>query len=83
MIEIKFLIGGKEVRSSDIGDALQSAILGAVADNIQQKLSQTTCPIHLQPPRITVKGMSLENLSFVVEGCCEENIKAATAKLKG
>jgi hypothetical protein len=82
MIDIKFEINGKRVDPSRIGDALEKAVLGKVSDHILKVLSSVRCPEHGTSPKVTVKGRSLDNLSFEMAGCCQALIDAATAKLK-
>jgi hypothetical protein len=82
MIDISFEVGGRKVSPDRIGDELGKAILKEVARNVKTSLASVRCPEHGQHPRVTVKGSSLDKLSFEVHGCCQTLIDAAVRKLK-
>ena len=82
MIDITFEIGGRKVSPDRFGDELEKAILSEVADNVKKALSSVMCPKHGQRPRVKVKGRNVNNLSWEVEGCCQELIDMAMNKLK-
>lgn len=81
-MEIKFEIDGKRVDPKNIGNALEQAVLKQVSEGIVKSLSSVRCAEHNQPPRVTVKGQSLDKLSFEIAGCCQALIDTATTKLK-
>ena len=72
MIEVKFIIGGREVSSNGLQDALESEALKIVKENLLRKLGSISCPDHHRSPRVIVSGSSLHELSFSVEGCCQK-----------
>jgi hypothetical protein len=82
MIDIRFEINGKPVDPNRMGDAIEKAILGGVVENMKKKLQSVRCKTHGKAPKITVKGKTIDKLSFEVSGCCQDLIDQATAKLK-
>ena len=82
MIDITFEIGGKKVSPDRLGDELEKAILSELAEKVKRSLSSVRCPEHGQGPRVTVKGRSVNNLGWEVEGCCQKLIDLAMNKLK-
>lgn len=86
MINVKFVINGREVSPSGLGgaieDTLNKAVMNGVQNQVKQKLSQVVCSEHHQRPRVTASGTSLKQLSFSVDGCCQKLIDKAKAVLK-
>ncbi len=80
MIDIKFEIDGKSVDPDNISDAIEKVALQGVAKYVINKLGSLQCEEHGEAPRITVKGKSLDDLSFEVSGCCEPLIKKVKQK---
>lgn len=76
-MEIKFEIGGKRVDPKNIGNALEQAVLKQVSEGVVKSLNSVRCAEHNQTPRVTVKGQSLDKLSFEITGCCQALIDAA------
>lgn len=81
-MDIKFEIGGKRVDPKNIANALEQAVLKQVSEGVVKSLNSVRCAEHNQTPNVTVKGLSLDKLSFEITGCCQALIDAATAKLK-
>lgn len=82
MIDIKFELGGKRVDPSRLANVLERAVLEEVSHRIIRALSSVRCPEHGGFPRVTVKGRSIDHLSFEIAGCCQAVIDAATAELQ-
>jgi len=82
LIELSFEINGRKVDSSNIGNALEGAMLKAVQASVTSKLASVRCPDHHSAPRITARGRSLDDLSFDVSGCCQKLIDLVKAKLE-
>ena len=82
MIEITFEINGRKVNPNKIGNEIEKSILQQVSNDIKKALSSVRCQEHGQAPSVTVKGKSLDNLSFEVKGCCQELIDEALKKLQ-
>ena len=68
MIKISFEINGRPVTPANIGDALEAAVLQELQDTIHSKLAGIRDPDTGEFPTVAVRGSSLENLSFVVNG---------------
>ena len=82
MIDISFEIGGRRVNPNNIGDAIEKAVYQQVSDTVKKSLSSVRCPEHGQRPTVKIKGRNLDNLSFEVNGCCQDLIDLAINKLK-
>jgi len=85
MIDIKFVIGGREVSPDQVGaafeDMLQTAVLEAARGSVEGRLGSVRCPVHGGAPQVTATGDSISHLRFEVGGCCSKLIEAATAAL--
>lgn len=68
MIDIKFEINGRRIGPNQMGNALESAILQSVKDKIMSRISSIRDPKTGAPPKIRVRGCSIDNLAFEVEG---------------
>jgi hypothetical protein len=82
MFEIKFEINGQRVDPNRFGDALEQAILQQISEQVSTTLRSVQCSEHGQYAKVTVKGQSLEKLSFEVSGCCQALVDQCIAKLK-
>ena len=82
MIDVTFEIGGKNVDPNRIGDAQEKAMLAEVATSTKKALSSVTCPEHGQKPKVTIKGRTVDDLSWEIEGCCQALIDTAMEKLQ-
>jgi hypothetical protein len=72
--EIKFEIDGQDVPPHQLDSMLPnkaaSRALARLADKIREHLGHTRCPIHDEPPHITVV-MSSRGSGFRTTGCCD------------
>lgn len=82
MIDVRFEVGGRRVNPNNLGNALEKAVYSQVRDSIAKSLRGVRCSEHGSSPRVTVKGRSLDNLSFEVEGCCQDLIDRALRQLQ-
>ncbi len=80
MIDISFEFNGRKVRPDQIGNALERAALDSIKKQIIQKVGAIRDPKTGQPPKIMVKGRSIDNLSFEVSGS-EQLIEMVKKKL--
>ena len=78
MVDIEFRIGGKKIHPNNIKDAFEKSILEQVKKNILSKLHGIKDPETGDFPKIVVKGNTLNNLSFEVNG--SEALKAEIKK---
>ncbi len=81
MIDIEFKIGGRRVKPNQIADTLERAMFEQVENEIRRKLKDVRDPDTGARPKITVKGQSLDNLSFEVSG--SESLVEEVKKLFG
>ncbi|CDH44017.1 hypothetical protein [Candidatus Contendibacter odensensis] len=81
MIDISFEINGRRVDPHRMQDALEGAVLQSVKEKITSKIRNIRDQKTGLPPKIRVKGTSIRNLSFDIEGS-EEVIKLVKEKLK-
>ncbi|NND43096.1 MAG: toll/interleukin-1 receptor domain-containing protein [Boseongicola sp.] len=65
---ITFEIGGRRVKPENIADALEAAILEAIAGQIREKIGSIRDPQTGEFPTIVMRGESLDDLSMHVEG---------------
>ena len=65
---ITFEIGGRRVKPENIADALEAAMLEAIAGQIREKVGSIRDPETGEFPTIVVRGDDLDNLQFHVEG---------------
>jgi len=68
MLDIKFEIDGKQVRTNDFQQSLEDMFFKAVADQISSKLSSVRDPETGEFPVVVVRGHNLSNLSFEISG---------------
>jgi hypothetical protein len=61
---------------------LEQAILQQISEQVSTTLRSVQCSEHGQYAKVTVKGQSLEKLSFEVSGCCQALVDQCIAKLK-
>jgi len=52
--------------------SIKKTMVKATKSHIDQKIKNLCCPIHGQRAKLTSKGRNLNNLSWLVEGCCQE-----------
>jgi len=68
MLDISFEINGWKVHPDQIGNELEKAVFRQVRDDLVRKVGSIQDPETGRPPKITVKGRNLKNLSFEVQG---------------
>ena len=57
--------------------ALQQTVYPQVRDNVDAKLRAVRCPVHgTTPTSVTIKGSSLDDLSWEAKGCCDKLVAA-------
>lgn len=72
MIDIKFKVGGREVRPTDMKSVLEKAIFQNVRDQITARVGKVSCREHGKVPQITAEGRDLSSLKFTIQGCCDK-----------
>jgi hypothetical protein len=77
---IKFSIGGRSVTPNNMGDALQSALLASIEEDLCTKIGSIRDPETGEFPLVVVKGRDIEHLSISVEGSAKV-IELVTARL--
>ena len=82
MIDVKFMVGGREVSPDRFGNEIEKVTFKLVKEKISKNLSSVRCPEHGQYPKVVVKGNTLKDLKFEVHGCCQKLIDSAKEKLK-
>lgn len=81
-MNISFELDGKKVDPKNMRDALEASILSSVEESLKKDLAGVRCPEHDQLPTVKVKGRNLDNLSYVVTGCCDALIEKVNQKLQ-
>lgn len=81
MVDITYKIGGRKVTLDGFSEGIEKAALELVTDKITKALSSVRCKEHAQRPKVIVKGDTINNLSFEVQGCCQKLIDQAFNKL--
>lgn len=82
MIDISFEIDGRTVQPDSMVDALDILFLKHVREKINDSIESACCTIHGKKPSVTVRGSSIDNLSYDVSGCCKEFVEKVKKKLK-
>lgn len=67
-VMISFEIGGRRIKPENIADALEAAVLEAIAGQIREKIGSVRDPQTGEFPTIVMRGESLNNLSMHIEG---------------
>lgn len=67
-MNVEFEINGKKVDPQAIEDELERAILEGIKEEVESQIEPITDPETGQPPKVTLKGDDLDNLSVEVEG---------------
>lgn len=84
-MSMKFKVNGRTVPAGQVGkamgDALEKSAFEQVKKNVQERLRRVRCPEHHQSPRVTSSGSSLSNLSWSIEGCCDQVVSEAKKAL--
>lgn len=62
-------------------DEVTKAAFKNTVEQWRQKLSMVRCPTHDQHPTLRVTGQSQAKLNLEIEGCCQELLDAANARL--
>ena len=70
-IEIKFVVGGREVSPDDFGDAAKVQVYKHIRASVTERLRGVRCAEHGGSPQVTVEGSSLDKLEWKITGCCE------------
>ena len=71
-VEVKFIIGGREVSPDSFVDGLQSGMLKQVRDSVGQRLHRIKCTTHQSHPEVTVEVDGFKTMKFRVASCCEQ-----------
>ena len=83
MIDISFEINGKKVDPNNFGDALEQAVLETAKQTIMKRVGSAQCPQHGQHAKIICTGLTANNMTFEISGCCQELVEDVKSKLKG
>ena len=81
MVDVSFEINEKNMEPDDMKDVLDILFLKYVRKRINESVESVCCKIHGKQPSVLVKGQSLDDLSYVVSGCCEEFINKVKKKI--
>lgn len=68
MIDIRFEIGGRRVRTEEIGSAIDAMVFEAIVEDLRQTLDGIRDPETGEFPTVVVRGSTLEDCSISVEG---------------
>ena len=82
MIKVTYEIGGRKVSIDQFGNELEKLALRQITEKIIKTLSSVCCPEHGKYPNVIVKGKTIDDLSFEIQGCCQNLIDFAMRKLK-
>lgn len=62
--------------------AMQQVVYPQVRDNVAAKLGGVRCPVHgTTATSVTVKGTSLDDMSWEAKGCCDQLVEAMKRSL--
>lgn len=82
MSNVRFEINGRSVSPSRLQDEFEKAIYSQVRDNIAKALRGVRCSEHGEAPTVIVKGRSMSDLKFEVQGCCQDLIDRSLKQLQ-
>lgn len=74
MFDLEFKINGRKVRPDQMEKELEKAMFADIKKEMADKVRRIRCPKHGQAARVTPRGHSIKQLSWSVEGCCDELI---------
>jgi hypothetical protein len=80
MFDIEFYLNGKKINPANMTSAVDAALVKTVEEHIRKKVGSLQCPDHNKGPKIIAKGNSLDNLSYEIQGCCQNFIDTVKAK---
>lgn len=85
-IEIRFELDSEEFHLDALKAHLQDerllSALAQMADGIQQRLHNVTCPIHHHPPQIALVVSASGEIEPNISGCCSTLINIANGRFK-
>ncbi len=81
-IDFSYEVNGKKVSLDQFGNELEKAVLMEAKDMIKSKLESVVCKEHQQRPKVKIVASSSDEIDFEINGCCQQLIDDATAKLK-
>jgi hypothetical protein len=68
MFTVDILFNGKKVRPNEIANELERAMLRDIQSDVARKLRGLRDPETGRPPKVTLVGRSLRDLSFKISG---------------
>lgn len=80
---ISFEINGKKMDPNNFGDALEQAVLESAKQKIMKQVGSVRCPKHGQQAKIVFTGLTSQNMTFDISGCCQELVEQIKTKFKG
>lgn len=81
MLSVHWEVDGCRVTEAELEDAMITAILEDVTEQIQNELSDLMCHEHGKKPEVTIKYTG-EGVEFACESCCEAFSSEVQAKLE-
>jgi len=81
MVEIVFVIRGRETEIRELENRTERAVLEELAHSLRIRLVGVECAVHKQGPQITASGDVVDDLAFDLAGCCQKLIDRAVAAL--
>ncbi len=81
MIEISFEIAGEEVFIDQLENDVERETLRQMKEEVKTALLSVRCPKHWLLPKVAIKGETIDDLYFEVQGCCESLIDKALVKI--
>lgn len=83
MLKITYEINGRKISLSDISNIIEKMILEQVTKQLEEKIGSCKCSVHNQEAEITLKGKSINDFNYVINGCCEEFMQKIENILNG
>ncbi len=80
-IQVIFILSGHQSTAEEIENPVDRVLCRALSHRIERRLRGVRCREHEQPLRVIASGLSVDELTFTVEGCCQAIIDAATVAL--
>ncbi len=88
MVQLTFVLAGDRTVSADDLDGLDAALnpveramLLVLRNHVRRRLDNLACPVHGQCAFVVASGVSADDLTFRVEGCCQQLVDDGRATL--
>ena len=79
-MSLRYESGGRRMSKNQFFDDLRQSVIDNAVQQAMDKLQSVRCAFHGQRPKVTPK-VNGEKVSLMIDGCCQDLIDKAKAKL--